>query len=104
MKNEEKRELLEKFAKYFNSNYLVLAIEDYDIDSFLATLPEEKEEICVCSDITDADKEYALKKFGELTAKEALKLFYMLDLKIHFEQMIINETTGDEFVLSFKKI
>ena len=43
MAHEKERELLEKFATHFNSESYG-AIYSSDIDSFLSTLPEEKEE------------------------------------------------------------
>ena len=54
--------------------------------------------------ISNEQKDELVKTFVEITAKNALQLFLSLGLKSHFESMVINETTGDEYILSFKKI
>ena len=43
MAHEKERELLEKFQDYWNERTTVFILA-YDIDDFLSTLPEEKEE------------------------------------------------------------
>ena len=43
MAHEKERKLLEKFQDYWNERTTVFVLA-YDIDDFLSTLPEEKEE------------------------------------------------------------
>jgi|688.fasta_scaffold63372_8 hypothetical protein len=56
------------------------------------------------SGIDEDKKRELIKGFTEITAKQALELFVSLGLKTHIEAMVINDTTGDEFILSFKKV
>jgi hypothetical protein len=49
------------------------------------------------------EKENVIKGFMELTAKHALQIYKSLGLQVGFEGMIIEDTTGEEFIFSFKK-
>lgn len=45
-----------------------------------------------------------IKKFQFEVGKEAMALFYALELKDGMDSLIINDTNGDEFKLSFKRV
>lgn len=67
-------------------------MEDNIIESFpFENIPKEQ-------------KDELVRGFIELTAKHAMQLFVSLGLKTHFESMVINEVTGEKYILSFKKI
>lgn len=49
------------------------------------------------------EKEKVIKGFIELTAKHALQIYKSLGLQVGFEGTVIEDTTGEEFIFSFKK-
>jgi len=63
VKRKEKRELLIQFKNKVNSIH-VLQLTDKDIDSFLSTLPEEKEEN-IMSVIDEVSELHPYKKPGD---------------------------------------
>ena len=56
------------------------------------------------SKLSDEEKNKLITEFGEIAGKSAIRLFISLGLKSHIDFMIINDATGDEYILSFKKI
>jgi hypothetical protein len=53
---------------------------------------------------SEEEKDKVIKGFLELTAKHSLQIFKSLGLKVGFEGTVIEDTTGDKFEFSFKKI
>ena len=49
------------------------------------------------------EKEKVIKGFIELTAKHSLQIYKSLGLEVGFEGTVIEDTTGEEFIFSFKK-
>ena len=49
------------------------------------------------------EKEKVIKGFIELTAKHSLQIYKSLGLQVGFEGTVIEDTTGEEFIFSFKK-
>ena len=66
MKKEAARELLEKFAKEYWNPMLLPEIEPSDINDFLSTLPDEKEESSDPYLDTEADGFVFCGKCGKL--------------------------------------
>jgi hypothetical protein len=56
------------------------------------------------SGLTDEEKGKAIRDFVEISSRYFLQLFLMLGLKSHIETMIVNEKTGEEYILSFKTV
>jgi len=95
----------------------ILEILDYQTPDFrnlnrisaqkIASLIEKQkpeDELFDMSAIPQEGKDKLIRGFSELTAKHALRLFLSLGLKTHFEVMIVNDSTGEEYVLSFKTL
>jgi len=56
------------------------------------------------SEIDKSEKDKLIRGFGEVTAKEALRLFLSLGLQTHIEVSVVNEPTNELYLLSFRKI
>lgn len=56
------------------------------------------------SELSENTKKEFLQEFVKISGHHFLKIFLSLGLKTHIETMIIHEETGDEFILSFKKV
>lgn len=54
--------------------------------------------------ITPEQKADFIKGFMAVTGKESMKVYYMTGLNWGFEQHMVNDSNGDEFILSFKKV
>lgn len=67
-------------------------------------MKDNTEQVSDLSNISPEEKRKLIENFVELTAKHTLTLFTSLGLKTHIETMVVNDTTGDEFIFSFKKI
>lgn len=56
------------------------------------------------SNLTEFEKKRVIEDFTIITSKYFLQLFLMLNLKTHIETMVVNEATGQEYILSFKTV
>lgn len=65
---------------------------------------EDKDILYDLSKIKPSEKTKLIERFAEIFGEYALKIFYQLGLKTHFETMLINDANGDEFILSLKKV
>jgi len=54
--------------------------------------------------MTAEEKEQSLKQFTEMMCEASLRFFNMMGLETHIETMVINDSNGEQFVLSFKKV
>lgn len=64
----------------------------------------EKETVPDLSGSTPEQRTLIIKELTETTAKAVLTVFVALGLKTHIEARVINDATGDEFLLKFNKI
>lgn len=55
-------------------------------------------------ELTQEEKTEIITGFTKLTAGHALSLFKSLGLKTHFECMVIDDNTKEEYILSLKKV
>jgi hypothetical protein len=55
------------------------------------------------SSLSGADKQKFVEGFIKTTAEAFLKVYVMLGMKVGIESGVINEATGDFFIISFKK-
>ena len=54
--------------------------------------------------ITPEQKADFINGFMAVTVKESMKIYYMTGLNWGFEQHVVNDSNGDKFILSFKKV
>jgi len=50
------------------------------------------------------DKDNLIKEFTEYVCSTSLSVFNALELKTHIETMVVDQNTGDSYVLTFKKV
>src|SRR5690606_23507107 len=62
-----------------------------------------KIELMPFQNATPEQKDSLIRGFAQLTSQQALQLFMSLGLTTHFECIVVNEPTNEEFILSFKK-
>lgn len=75
------------------------------IEEFIKERIEDKKEVVPdLSGATEEQKHLIIKELVETTAKAVLTTFIALGLKTHIETMVINDTTGEEFIFKFNKI
>jgi hypothetical protein len=56
------------------------------------------------SNLSDFEKKRVIEDFTIITSKYFLYLFLTLGMKTHIETMVINDKTGQEYILSFKTV
>ena len=79
-----------------------LFLKNFSLGGVSGILPDNK--IYDLSELPSKQKKEMIEVFTELTCKHALQLFMSLGLKTHIEAMVVNDTTNDEFILTFKKV
>lgn len=100
--NHPKHEKTIRDAGYMDEFHVIIDRPDWEEAKKL--LPRYAIMNTQIEEFTDEDKRIIIKEFTEVTVKHALILFYMLGLKTHIDAMVVNQSNGDEFVLSFKKV
>lgn len=74
------------------------------LEGFNYCLKENFETVPDFSCATEDQKYLILKELTETTAKAVLTVYTALGLKAFIETKVVNQATGEEFILSFKKV
>jgi len=105
MKREQIIEILERFITE-SDDYpdCILKYNFSRVADDILALDDKTVPINNLSGIEESDKTKLIEAVTVTTAEVLFKTFYSLGLKTHIESRVINDKTGEEFILSFKKI
>lgn len=103
MSNNIYREIIEA-SVFLRTNNQTISSDTIEFmkRAAIEKLAGEVEGLPDLSKSSEDEKKKLIEGFTELVSKHALSIFLALGLKNFFECMVINEPTGEEYILSFR--